>query len=287
MDPASIEARLYILNYSKLMIELGFDELQYDYIRFPSDGNIADIVYPVYKAKYESKYAVLKSFFEYLNKNLKEYKPQIILSADLFGYVATRASDLGIGQRMEDIGHNFDYISFMLYPSHFYSGFEVGEDKERGLPSVYFPYRSKTITDVVSNHPYEVVHRSLLIAMDVLSGKISTSSLSGAKPAPKPQKTATPKSAAGVAAIIAAENAQKQEDTEPESIAPINVLSNSRLRPWLQDFDLGADTSRGIKYDVKKVRAQIDAAEDAGASGWLLWNPSNVYTVEALKKDND
>ena len=56
------------------------------------------------------------------------------------------------------------------------------------------------------------------------------------------------------------------------------------MRPWLQDFDLGADTSRGIVYDAAKVKAQIKAAEDAGASGWLLWNARNVYTEEALKK---
>jgi hypothetical protein len=46
---------------------------------------------------------------------------------------------------------------------------------------------------------------------------------------------------------------------------------------------LRADTKRGIYYDSAKVRAQIDAAEDAGASGWLLWNPSNVYDAAALR----
>lgn len=287
MDPASLEARAYILAFSKLMIEIGFDELQFDYIRFPSDGNTADISYPVYRPQYEPKYSVLKSFFEFLNKNLKEYKPQIVLSADLFGYVATRSSDLGIGQRIEDIGHNFDYISFMLYPSHFYSGFEVGEDKERGLPRMYYPYRSKNIKDVVSNHPYEVVHRSLLLAIDVLSGKISTSSLINATPKPvQPKAGAVPKSAAGVAAIIAAESAEKQEGQAPSEPAPAPIpISMSKMRPWLQDFDLAVDTSRGIKYDAEKVGAQISAAEDAGASGWLLWNPGNVYTEAALEKE--
>ena len=57
------------------------------------------------------------------------------------------------------------------------------------------------------------------------------------------------------------------------------------FRPWLQDFDLGAD------YDAEKVRAQITAFENAASTtpeamgGWMLWNPSNVYTREALLAD--
>ena len=59
----------------------------------------------------------------------------------------------------------------------------------------------------------------------------------------------------------------------------------AKVRPWLQDFDLKADTSRGIFYDAEKVRSEIFAAEDAGSSGWLLWNPSYIYTKEALKDE--
>jgi len=49
--------------------------------------------------------------------------------------------------------------------------------------------------------------------------------------------------------------------------------SRLKMRPWLQDF---------YEYGVEEVSAQIQAAEDFGASGWLLWDPSNIYTVEAL-----
>jgi hypothetical protein len=47
--------------------------------------------------------------------------------------------------------------------------------------------------------------------------------------------------------------------------------SRQRFRPWLQDFDIGAI------YDADKIRAQIDAARDAGSSGWIMWNARNVY----------
>ncbi|MBI2637733.1 MAG: hypothetical protein HYW88_02425, partial [Candidatus Sungbacteria bacterium] len=270
MDPASPGVREYLAEFSKSVIDLGFDELQFDYIRFPSDGDVKSIIYPAYDPK-TPKYAMLKSFFEFLNTNLKEYKPDIILSADLFGYFATRANDLGIGQRMEDIGSNFDYVSFMLYPSHFYSGFEMPADATRGLKKIYYPYRAKNALQVVSSQPYDVVYRSLLFAQDFLAGKISTTTfiaLNNGKSiaSTTAQNASTTGSAVGFEA-----------DAKPRSVA--------RMRPWLQDFDLSADTSRGIMYDAAKVKAQIQGAEDAGASGWLLWNSRNIYTAEALTKD--
>jgi hypothetical protein len=57
------------------------------------------------------------------------------------------------------------------------------------------------------------------------------------------------------------------------------VLANSRakLRPWLQDFDLGAI------YTPEMVRKQKQATYDAGIEGWMLWNTSNVYTQGGLE----
>ncbi len=51
----------------------------------------------------------------------------------------------------------------------------------------------------------------------------------------------------------------------------------AKVRPWLQDF------SGKVQYDAPKVRAEIDAAEQNGAVGWMLWNFGNVYTEGALK----
>ncbi len=73
------------------------------------------------------------------------------------------------------------------------------------------------------------------------------------------------------------------------AVAKLNALSNasttpaisSKLRPWLQDFDLGSD------YTAQMVRREIDATYDAGAtSGWMLWDPRNNYTKGALEKND-
>lgn len=52
----------------------------------------------------------------------------------------------------------------------------------------------------------------------------------------------------------------------------------NKLRPWLQDFSYG----QGIEYGANEVRLQINAANDFGATGWLLWNAANVYSADAL-----
>ncbi len=261
LDPASLEVWAYQAEVAKKALDAGFDEVQFDYIRFPSDGNISNIVYPVYDAK-KPKYEVLAEFFKYLNREIKTHKPEAIISADLFGYVALQKSDLGIGQRLVDIGQNFDYISLMVYPSHYYSGFQVGPDPARDLGPLFYPYQSKDITNVVSNKPYDVVYRSILIARDTLDGKIATTTLGSMV------GNGTSMPGAGYSDATTAS-------------------STAKLRPWLQDFDLAVDSNRGIVYDASKVRAEIDAAEDAGSSGWLLWSANNVYTREALKPKPD
>lgn len=248
MDPMAAGTRSYISDFSQEVIDKGFDELQFDYIRFPSDGDVKSIVYPAYNQKAMTKPTALQNFFSFLHDNLKAARPEIILSADLFGYVAIEREDLGVGQRLSDIGDYFDYISPMLYPSHFYGGFYVPKDNFRNLPAVSFPYSGRATTTLVSANPYQVIYRSLFMAEDILAGRDSAT-------------------------------------TSTSTLAAVLGSPHALLRPWLQDFDLGVDTARGIYYDVNAVRAQIDAAERAGSSGWLLWSPNNVYTETALKPE--
>jgi hypothetical protein len=53
----------------------------------------------------------------------------------------------------------------------------------------------------------------------------------------------------------------------------------AKLRPWYQDFDMGAT------YTADMVRAQISAGEKLGITSWMLWDPANKYTPSALKSD--
>lgn len=249
MDPASPAVREYLLQFSKKMIDLGFDELQFDYIRFPSDGDVENAIYPAWDKK-THRCAVMKSLFEYLNQNLKSHKPEIILSADLFGYAAL-GIDTGIGQCLDHISENFDYVSFMVYPSHYYSGLSLKAVPELGLAPVnYNVHQARTNPDVV-------IERSLRFARDFWERVID---LSG-----KP--------------VVASSTA---------STTPLHVEKKARRvynRPWLEDFYHEEDRAAGRPYGIEKVRKQIDAAERVEKRGWLLWNAANIYTESALKKE--
>lgn len=117
--------------------KIGFDELNFDYIRFPSDGDMKNIYYTFSNSR--KKADVLKDFFSYLHDKLKG--TGVIMSADLFGMTTTNKDDLNIGQILEYTEPYFDYIAPMVYPSHYPSGFKNFKD--------------------VNAHPYEIVKFSM------------------------------------------------------------------------------------------------------------------------------
>ncbi|OGH59780.1 MAG: hypothetical protein A2725_02060 [Candidatus Magasanikbacteria bacterium RIFCSPHIGHO2_01_FULL_33_34] len=119
VDPSIKEVWDYNIEIAKEAISLGFDEINFDYVRFPSDGNMSALQYNNGELK---KYEVMGQFYEYLNDKLKKYPAKI--SLDLFGFVMekTGEDDMNIGQRLEDALDEVDAISPMMYPSHYPSG---------------------------------------------------------------------------------------------------------------------------------------------------------------------
>ena len=109
----------YILVLSRESYAAGFDELNFDYVRFPSDGNMKDAIY-IWTGT-TTKAAMLKDFFSYLHYSLSGTGP--VLSVDLFGMTTTNPDDLNIGQVMENALPYFDYVSPMVYPSHYPANF--------------------------------------------------------------------------------------------------------------------------------------------------------------------
>jgi len=96
--------------------QLGFDEIQYDYIRFPSDGDLA-------KMNFDNEYT-FDDRVGAINGFLEESLPQVHAagawqSADVFGIIALYDDDQGIGQYLPEIYKHVDFVSPMVYPSHF------------------------------------------------------------------------------------------------------------------------------------------------------------------------
>ena len=126
----------HIVELSVDAYNIGFDELNFDYVRYPSDGDMQNIAFPnSMKSEYGSdKQANLEAFFKYLNEQLDE---EISLytsvrhentgrasttpytSADLFGMTTTNFDDLSIGQVQDRAAPYFDFVAPMVYPSHY------------------------------------------------------------------------------------------------------------------------------------------------------------------------
>lgn len=95
--------------------KVGFKEIQFDYVRFPSDGNTSNIVYDPIPDK--TRREAIKAFLAYARKRLNPRG--VYISADTFGLINSTADDMGIGQFLEDIAQEADYICPMVYPSHY------------------------------------------------------------------------------------------------------------------------------------------------------------------------
>jgi len=142
-DPFREEVWGYNLAIAMEAAALGFDEVQFDYLRFPSDGDIFDMVF-IKESFRDPRCQAIADFLAYVRRELD--KTGVFLSADLFGLVTSvdpnqRLGDLGIGQRLIDVAPWVDYISPMVYPSMY----------EPGHLGLADPWRS----------PYEVVKISV------------------------------------------------------------------------------------------------------------------------------
>jgi hypothetical protein len=204
LDPAAESVWKYNADIALEAHERGCDEIQFDYIRFATDGKTSQIVFPYYDAKAEKMRNVIGRLFVYFEQNLRERG--VPISVDVFGFVTWHQTDLGIGQWYADALASFDAVSPMVYPSHYPSG-------TLGFANP-------------AQHPYEIVVDSLKKGNEVI-GQMKAGGL---------------------------------------------VLPRATQRPWLQAFNLGA------KYTPEMVLAQVRAARDEGASGFLLWNAGNDYS---------
>jgi len=204
VDPFREEAWDYAIAIAREAAQKGFDEIQFDYVRFPTDGKLAAARY----SKPNTRETRLAAIVGFLARARKELAPTgVFLAADIFGYTAFNDNDTDIGQRVEDLAEHLDYFSPMVYPS----GYHLG------IPRYPNPVE----------HPYQIVFESIKLI-------------------------------------------RKRTQNFPV-----------KIRPWIQDFRDYAFDRR--PFGVKEIRAQVKAADDAGAVGWMLWNPRNDYTVAALQ----
>ncbi len=118
VDPYNKELWDYIISIAEEAIAIGFQEIQFDYVRFTSDGDIKRCVYPFNNG--ERREDVIQNFLKYARAKLQPY--QVPVSADIFGLTTSVPDDQGIGQQYEKIINNVDIVCPMVYPSHYAHG---------------------------------------------------------------------------------------------------------------------------------------------------------------------
>jgi hypothetical protein len=137
-DPYNKEVWQYNIDIAKSAVELGFEEIQFDYVRFPSDGNTKLCRY----SQKHSSITATTALVEFLTYAKQQLSPTPV-SIDVFGLTPSVNHDMGIGQRFLQMAEVVDYISPMMYPSHYRKG-------EYGIPDPNKePYKTvfKTISD--------------------------------------------------------------------------------------------------------------------------------------------
>ena len=199
LDPYNENAWEYNLALSERAAALGFHEVQFDYVRFPTDCVRGQLGYAQENSP-ENQQKAIEGFLKAARKRL--HPLGVTISADVYG-LTTVEEDIGIGQVIEGIAAQVDYVSPMVYPSTWRAG---------SFSSDYPPAE-----------PYRIVNLSVKRAVDRLKDY-------GAK-----------------------------------------------VRPWLQAYD--DYQRRNLPYGHDEILAQIDASREAGAQGWLLWDPFGDYPI--------
>ena len=118
VDPHAREVWEYNIQIAKEAVKMGFPEIQFDYVRFASDGDLRNCVYPY--ADGTSKEDVIRDFLLYAREELEPLGA--VVSADVFGLACSAPDDLFIGQKLEKIAEAVPVICPMVYPSHYARG---------------------------------------------------------------------------------------------------------------------------------------------------------------------
>lgn len=111
----------YNLEVSKEAAEAGFNEIQFDYVRFPaSNGGRLDKVLDYRNTTEESKPQAIQDYLKYAREQLSPLN--VYISADIYGLVGSVADDMSLGQYWEAVSNVVDYVCPMMYPSHYANG---------------------------------------------------------------------------------------------------------------------------------------------------------------------
>lgn len=288
VDPYRTEVWDYLVSVGAAAVQIGFDEVQFDYVRFSTDSGMKQVDFSA-SAEGRTKTEAITGFTEYASERLRGMGAAV--SADVYGVVIdSRVDQEIVGQDYAELCRSLDAISPMVYPSH------------------YGPYNYNI--PIPDAQPYDTVLAAMQASRKVLAGLDPKTGLRAAADGTKKDDVSGNDAADGNAEVVeavsgngaggntmaaeavsgndAAGSVGVSENSVPtamsdEEIAALEPEDGVRasVRPWLQDFT--ATWVKGhIPYGAAEIRAQIQAVYDAGYEEWILWNAANRYTEEGL-----
>ncbi len=135
VDPFDERSHNYAISIAEEAAKAGYDEINFDYIRFPAKKGL---IYSQ-KSTQKNRIKAIESFLDKAKLRLRKYG--VFISVDTYGNICRVKDDSGIGQKVSSLASHADYLAPMLYPSGFAKG------------SFSFKYPT--------DHPYEVIFRSI------------------------------------------------------------------------------------------------------------------------------
>lgn len=249
LDPYNKQVWEYLLDIATEALNIGFDEIQFDYMRFSTDPGMENVDF-VQTETEEDRRQIITDFVKFASDKIHELGGAI--SADVYGVVIDSERDQKIvGQNYVELSKYLDYISPMVYPSH------------------YGPYNYNI--PVPDAEPYRLVLTAMQASRKVMAGVDALQDVNNLE-------------LGNVQMDDMTENEEEEYSMEDlAALEPMNGVK-AQVRPWLQDFT--ATWVKGhISYGADEIRAQIQGVYDAGYEEWILWNASNRYTEEGLMKD--
>lgn len=153
VNPFQKEVWEYNVEVAKMAAQMGFQEIQFDYVRFPEGFETRDKELDYSLGDYkdsemddvQKRVQAVTDFVEYARNELSNY--DVDVSVDIFGYAATIEEAPGIGQNFSKISENVDIISSMIYPSHWtsYFGIEKPDTEPYKLVDEYAKVENKVL----------------------------------------------------------------------------------------------------------------------------------------------
>jgi len=163
VDPYCKEVWDYLVEVGTAAKEVGFDEVQFDYIRFSTDSTMKNVVFDEEVTQGRSKTDVITEFCQYAYENLASQG--LFVSADVFGTIIGSEIDANaVGQIYTDMAKHLDYICPMVYPSHYGPGNFGLEypDKQPYETILAAMQKSKTVMDKAADEDDHIHNQAIV-----------------------------------------------------------------------------------------------------------------------------